>query len=146
MKFCQLMEYNMRNIFLEKSYLKYGKNTTFRPFSKSKNWAYLQINSLSFIRFVFIVRQAENCRTISKFSWRPPGFTSYKTFLKNKKRSGTSLPTSFSTWFLKKNIYIVIFYYLTKFHCLVAFTSWDIVQYVLFNCLLIRLWLHKFWN
>ena len=64
----------------------------------------------------------------------PPCF--YKAFLKNKKRSGTSLPTSFSTWFLKKNISVVIFSYLTKFQCLVAFNSWDIGQYVYCNCLL----------
>ena len=37
-------------------------------------------------------------------------------------------------------------YYLAKFHCLVAFTLWDIGQYVYCNCLLTRLWYHKFWN
>ena len=34
MKFGQLMEYNLRNIFVEKSYTKYGKETIPRPFSK----------------------------------------------------------------------------------------------------------------
>ena len=43
-----------------------------------------------------------------------------------KKRSGTSLSVSFSAWLLKKSVSIVIFYYLTKFHFLIAFTSWDI--------------------
>ena len=33
-KFGQLIEYNMRNIFLEKSCTKYGGNTTPRSFSK----------------------------------------------------------------------------------------------------------------
>ena len=32
-----------------------------------------------------------------------------------------------------------MFYYLSKFHCLVAFTSWDIGQFVNSNCLLTRL-------
>ena len=32
------------------------------------------------------------------------------------------------------------------FHCLIAFTSWDIEQYVYCNCLFPRLWRHKFWN
>ena len=32
MKFGQLMEYNMRNIFLEKSYTKCGGETILRPF------------------------------------------------------------------------------------------------------------------
>ena len=34
MKFGQLIEYNMRNIFLEKSYTKCGGETIPRPFSK----------------------------------------------------------------------------------------------------------------
>ena len=34
MKFGQLIEYSMRNIFLEKSYIKYGGETIPRPFSK----------------------------------------------------------------------------------------------------------------
>ena len=33
MKFCQLKEYNMRNIFLEKSYTKCGGEASPRPFS-----------------------------------------------------------------------------------------------------------------
>ena len=34
MKYGQLIEYNMRNIFLEKSYTKCGGETIPRPFSK----------------------------------------------------------------------------------------------------------------
>ena len=34
MKFGQIMEYNMRNIFIEKSYTKCGEETIPRPFSK----------------------------------------------------------------------------------------------------------------
>ena len=34
MKFGQVIEYNMKNIFLEKSYTKYGGETIPRPFSK----------------------------------------------------------------------------------------------------------------
>ena len=34
MKFGQLIEYNMRNTFLEKSYTKCGRETIPRPFSK----------------------------------------------------------------------------------------------------------------
>ena len=33
----------------------------------------------------------------------------------------------------KKNIFFVMFYYLTKCHCLVAFTSWDIEQTFAFS-------------
>ena len=34
MKFGQLIEYNMRNILLEKSFTKYGVETSPRPFSR----------------------------------------------------------------------------------------------------------------
>ena len=33
MKFCQLIEHNMRNTFLKKSYTKCGRETIPRPFS-----------------------------------------------------------------------------------------------------------------
>ena len=33
MKFGQLMKYNMENLFLEKSYTKFGEETSTRPFS-----------------------------------------------------------------------------------------------------------------
>ena len=36
-EFCQLVEYNMRNIFLEKSYTKCGGETIPRPFYKIQN-------------------------------------------------------------------------------------------------------------
>ena len=35
---------------------------------------------------------------------------------------------------------------MTKFHCLIAFTSRDIGQYVYCNYLLTRVWRHKFRN
>ena len=52
MKFCQLIEYNMRNNFLEKSNTKCGGE----HFIKIQNWAYLWINRTSYaIKFAFIV-------------------------------------------------------------------------------------------
>ena len=72
---------------------------------------------------------------IFKISCRPFAFTSFKVFF----------PASFSAWFLKK-YFLVIVCQLTKFHCLVAFTSWDIGQYVYCTSLLTRLPCHKFWN
>ena len=45
MKFGQLIEYNMRNIFLEKSYTKCGGETISRLFSKeSKNLFFYKIS------------------------------------------------------------------------------------------------------
>ena len=69
-----------------------------------------------------------------------------KLFLLKYSVQVCSLPASFSAWSLKTNISAVIFYYLTKFQCLFAFTSRDIGQYVYCNCLLTRLWSQKFWN
>ena len=39
MKFGQLIEYNLRNIFLEKSYIKCGRETIPEPFSKKSKWS-----------------------------------------------------------------------------------------------------------
>ena len=116
----------MRNIFLEKTYTKCGGELFPDPFLKNQNWRYLWINRERFIQFVFIVRQVESYQNILKLSSKQLSFTSYKAFLNNKKRSGTSFPASFSVWFLEKNIFLAIFYKLTKFHCLVTFTLWDL--------------------
>ena len=40
-KFGQLIEYNMKNIFLEKSYTKFGGELVPGPFIKNQNEAYL---------------------------------------------------------------------------------------------------------
>ena len=117
------------------------------PFLKNQNYTYLRINSLKVLYILFLLFvQVEDYRNWLKLSCRPLVFISNETFLKNKKKSGTSLPTSFSVWFLKKNISLVIFFYLTKFQCLVVFTSWDIGQYVYCNSLLIKLRRNKFWD
>ena len=39
MKFSQLIEYNMRKIFLEKLYTKCGGETILKPFSKKSEWS-----------------------------------------------------------------------------------------------------------
>ena len=53
MKFGQLIEYNMRNIFLKKLHTECGGETIRRPFKKIKIEQNLWINSLKFytIRF-----------------------------------------------------------------------------------------------
>ena len=60
--------------------------------------------------------------------------------------SGASLPASFSAWFLKKNISLVIFYCLMKFHCFVVFTSCNNGQNAYWNCFLARFWHHRYWS
>ena len=48
MKFGQLIEYNMRNIFVEKSYTKCAGETIPGSLSKNQNLAYLWIDSVKF--------------------------------------------------------------------------------------------------
>ena len=43
-----------------------------------------------------------------------------------KTRSSLKLPASVYKWLLKKSISQAIFYWLTKFHRLIAFSSWDV--------------------
>ena len=46
MKFGQLREYDMRNIFPEKSYTTYGEETSSRPFSEKSKLGMSLINCL----------------------------------------------------------------------------------------------------
>ena len=58
MKLGQLIERNIRNIFLEKSYTKCGGKTSPRTFSwKIENEQFLWIISLKYYKFVFITWQ-----------------------------------------------------------------------------------------
>ena len=54
MKFGQLIEYNLRNIFLEKSYTKCGGETIPRPFSKKSKLSISldQYSKVSYILFL----------------------------------------------------------------------------------------------
>ena len=52
MKFGQLIVYNMRNIFLEKSYTKCGRKTISRPFSKKSK---LSISLDQYSKVLFIL-------------------------------------------------------------------------------------------
>ena len=113
MKFGQLIEYNMRNIFLENHTQDVVEKLSPDPLLKNENWAYLLINYLKFYTVCFYHMPSWGYQNMLRLSSKPLAITSYKAFLKNKKRSGIRLPASISAWFLKKNISIVIFYYLT---------------------------------
>ena len=92
MKFGQLIKYNIRNIFPKKSYANCGGETIPGSFSKISKLS-KSLNSLKFYAicsYVLIVCKVEDYRSILKLSSRPLAFTSYKAFLKNKKRFGTS--------------------------------------------------------
>ena len=137
----------MRNIFVEKIIHKMERrNFSQTLFWKSKIDYISESIVLKFCTVCFYCMVIWGNWNIVKPSCRLLAFTLCSTFLKNKKRPGTSLPASFFVWFLKKNISFVIFYLLTKFHCLVAFNSRDIEQYVSCNCLITRLWHYEFQN
>ena len=97
MKFPQLIVYKMRNIFVEKSYIKCDGETVPRPFSKKKNWAYLCIKSLKFYAVCFYHMPSLDIYiiyNILKLSSRPIAFNSFKAFSKktNRGRELVSLP------------------------------------------------------
>ena len=58
----QLLKYNCRNIFLEKSYTKRGGKTIPRPFPKKSKLSISLNQYPSFIYFAFIVCQVEDYR------------------------------------------------------------------------------------
>ena len=105
----------MRNIFLEKPYIKCGGETIPRPFSKKSKLG-ISLDQYSKVLYsFFVVCQVEDYRNVLELSCKPLAYTSYKAFLKNKKRSGTNLPASFSAWFLEKNISLAFFRYWARF-------------------------------
>ena len=92
MKYVQLIEYNLRNYFLEKSYKKCGGETIPRPFFKKSKLS-ISLDQYSKVSYILCLLFA-NLRTIEnilKLSRRPLAFTSNKAFPKNKKSSETSL-------------------------------------------------------
>ena len=77
---------------------------------KNQSWVYLWTNSLKCNTVCFIVCPNRGLPKYIKTEVSITCFTSYKAFLKNENKSGTSLPASVSGWFLKKNIFQVILY------------------------------------
>ena len=82
-----------------------------------------------FIQFVFIVYRIEGYWKILKLCCRSFAFTSFKAFLKNKKRYGTSV----SIILEERYITVGIIHWLVRFHCRVAFTSRDFGKYMSCN-------------
>ena len=58
----------------------------------------------------------------------------YTQFWFFREGCGNSFSTTFYVWFFKKNVSHIILYSLVKFHCLIAFISWNIGLY---NCIAI---------
>ena len=103
MKTGQLIEYNMRNIFLEKPYTKRVGETIPRLFPKLSKLSISLDNCLKFYTVCFYCMPRWGLSKLLKLGCRPLAFTSYNAFLKNKKEFGTSFPASFSAWFWRKH-------------------------------------------
>ena len=110
MKFGQLIEYNMRNISLEKSYTKCDEKLFPDPFLQNQNRAYLWINILKFYTVCFIFMSSWRLSKYIETKLQTTSFYLIQSFLKNKKRLEIVPPNSFSAWFLKKKISLVVFY------------------------------------
>ena len=107
-----LIEYNMRNTFLEKPNTKYGRKPNPRPFYKKSKLSLSLDQQFERLKNLFLLYAlVEVYQNILKLRCWTLAFTLYKAFLKKIKiGSGTSLPDSFPVWFLKKNISHVLFY------------------------------------
>ena len=81
----QLIEYNMRNIFLKNHTQNVVEKPFPEPFLKNQNWVYLWVNSLRFYKVWFYWMPSEGYQNILKLNCRPLAFTSWKTFQKTKK-------------------------------------------------------------
>ena len=104
MKLDQLIECNMRNVFLEKSFTKCGGETIPWPFSKKPKLSIsLDQQSRVSCRLFLLYAKSKAIKIACKLSCRPLDFASYNTFPENKKRSGTNPPAWFSAKILKKN-------------------------------------------
>ena len=110
------------------------------PFLQDQYWAYLWVNRMKFL--AVCIYCMHKSRT-NKMYWKKVVdrlLLLHKKVLNIKKRSETCLSTSFSAWFLKKNISPFLFYYMTKLH------HSSIWHYVYCNYLLSSLWIHKFFK
>ena len=97
MKFGQLIECNMRNIFLEKSYSKYGGQTSPRYFLKKLKLSIYPNQQSKVLHSLFLLYvKVEGYKTILKLRSKPFALTSYKAFFKNKNRFENSPPASLS--------------------------------------------------
>ena len=87
MKIGQLIEYNIRNIFIEKLYTKYGGEASPRPFHKNQNWTYLWTNSLKCYKVCFYCMfKSKVYQNIFKLKCRTLVFILYKAFFFLKKK------------------------------------------------------------
>ena len=92
----QLIEYNTRQVTLEKSHTTFGEEVILRHFSKNSKLSTSLDQQSRVLYSFFIVWQVQGYQNIFKLRWRSLAFISYKAFLQNKEWSETSIPVSTS--------------------------------------------------
>ena len=107
MKFGQIWEYNMKNIFLEKPYTKCGGETSPRPFSEKLKLSLYFYSFWNFIQFVLLQLQVDDYHNVLKLSCRPFVFTFYKGFLKKKRNLELAFLSRVMHGFCRKSIALV---------------------------------------
>ena len=100
LKIGQLIRFNMRNIFLGKSYAKCFRENSLRLISeKWKLGISLDQLPATLCSLLVLYVHVGNCQNILKLRCWTLSFTSCKTFKKTRNRSGTSPLASFSDGF-----------------------------------------------
>ena len=145
MKFSQLIEYNLRNIFLKKTYTNVVEKLFSDPFLKNQNWGSFWINDL-YILYIFCFYCWSSWGISELIGTKLQTSCIYLIWnFKKKKKRGVelvSLPHFIHDFWRKIFLLLRSF---TKFQCLVPFTSWDIGKYGYYNSLLTKPWRNKFW-
>ena len=108
--FGQLVDYNMRIIFLEKSYTNLVDKLVSDLFLKNQNWAYLWIIILRFDTVTFIACSSRGSAKFIETSAVHLVLPHMKLFWKTKRGLELVCFASFLAWFSKKNSLHVLFY------------------------------------
>ena len=107
-KYGQLIEYNMKRIFLENQTQNIVEKLVPNPFLKNQNWAYLWINSLKFYRVNLYWVPSWGLSKYYETKLQTTYFYFFESFFKKQKEVwGTSLSASFCAWFLKKSFLLL---------------------------------------
>ena len=139
MKFGQLIEYNMRNIFVEKSYTKCGGETIPSPFSKKSKLS-ISLDQLSKALSSLLLLYV-NLRAI-KIQWNQAEDHLLLPYIELFKKLKGGLVLVSLPHFLRefwRKMFLLSTDQISLPGCL--YNSWDIEQ-----CLLTWLWRHKFQN
>ena len=137
-KFSQFIQYSRRKVFLEKSYTKCGTEASPCPFKISNQSISLDKQSEILYSLFFQVEDYQDM-------WKLRSWTLILIFFFFKKKYGTSLLASFSTWFWKKNIsHIILTREISSSKCLYFLRYWTLCVLLLFASKLLSSQILKF--